>query len=189
MVEDVLILSIKPPQSARFVGARFAHEGWNVLHAYSVNENGVFVLDFPVPEGVRDIRYRIVIDGLWTTDPSNPVVETNPAGSEFSVFTLQAEPDRPVTSPRRNAGGALTFLFRGTPGRRVALVGDFNNWDPFMDLMEETSPGTFTLSIRVPPGPHFYFFVTEGRRVLDGFNTETGRDPDGGIVSYFSFPS
>ena len=80
MLGDTLLLSLKPDRPARFVGVRFAHEDWRILHSYEMNENGVFVYDFPVPEGVREIRYRVVVDGLWMPDPANPRVEADDAG-------------------------------------------------------------------------------------------------------------
>ena len=188
MVGDVLLLTLKPGTPTRFVGARFAHESWKILHPYAVNENGVFVLDYPVPEGVREIRYKIVVDGLWIADPTNPAVETDALGNELSVFTLEKEPVRLILNPRREADGGITFVFRGAPGRRVSIAGDFNFWDPFIDIMAEPSPGTYRITLRVPAGQHWYYFFTDGRQVLDRLNPETGVDPDGNTVSYFSSP-
>ena len=184
VVGDVLILSFRPDQPTRFVGVRFAHESWSVLHPCARNDKGVFVLDYEIPEGVRELRYRIVEDGLWTTDPSNPDTDVDPSGVAFSVYTLTSEPVRTVINPKATDGG-LTFVFNGPPGKRVALVGDFNNWDPFMDLLAETAPGTYTISLRVPPGGHWYYFLSEGRRILDRHNAQTGVTPDGVTVSYF----
>jgi len=188
MVQDELVLSLKPSHPVRFVGARFAHESWKVLHAYSLNDKGVFVLDYPVPDGVREIRYRIVVDGLWMPDPSNPQTDVDPDGITFSVFTLDHEVPRPILNPTPQADGDITFVFHGTPGKQVALVGDFNNWDPFMDLLQETAPGSYSITLRVPAGEHWYYFFTEGRRVLDRFNAQRGVDPDGMSVSSFTFP-
>jgi len=185
LVGDVLILSFRPAVPVSFVGVRFAHESWKVLHPASVNPKGVFVLDYELPEGVRDVRYRIVEDGLWTTDPSNPDVEVDSTGVAFSVYTLESEPVRPIVNPSPAEDGGVTFVFNGPSGRRVALVGDFNNWDPFMDLLDETAPGTYSISLRVPPGEHWYYFWTEGRRVLDRHNAQSGVTPDGHAVSYF----
>jgi hypothetical protein len=182
----VLILTLKPEHRVHFVGARFAHEGWTVLHPYARNGNGVYVLDYPVPEGVREVSYRIVVDGQWMPDPTNPRAFADAAGVECSLFTLDKEPARPVVSPRREPDGSVTFIFSGTPGRRVALVGDFNNWDPLMDPLEEREPGTYAATLRLPPGPHWYYFFTEGRIVLDRYNASAGLDPDGLRVSYFS---
>jgi 1,4-alpha-glucan branching enzyme len=188
MVDDVLVLSFKPDRPARFVGVRFAHEAWKVLHPYAMNDRGVFVLDYPVPEGVRDIRYRIVVDGLWMADPANPRTDVDAAGVSLSVFTLEKDPVRTILNPKPD-GSALTFVFQGSPGRRVALVGDFNNWDPFMNPLDETAPGMYSISLRVPAGDHWYCFFSDGERFLDRFNARTGVDPDGGIVSFFVSPS
>lgn len=186
MVGDVLLLTLKPGMLTRFVGVRFAHESWKVLHPYSVNDNGVFVMDYPVPEGVREIRYKIVVDGLWMADPTNPRIDTDAAGNEFSVFTLEKELVRPILNPRRESDGAITFTFRGASGKRVSIAGDFNHWDPFVDTLAETEPGRYLITLRVPAGDHWYFFFSDGRRILDMFNPETGVDPDGTLVSYFS---
>lgn len=188
MVEDVLLLTLKPVMRTRFVGARFEHENWKVLHPYAVNENGVFVLDYPVPEGLRQIRYKIVVDGLWMADPTNPTIEADALGNEVSVFMLEKEPLRLIFNPRRESGGGVTFIFRGTPGRRVCIAGDFNFWDPFVDALAESSPGMYRITLRVPAGDHWYYFFTDGRRMLDRLNPETGADPDGNTVSYFSSP-
>jgi 1,4-alpha-glucan branching enzyme len=185
MVNDVLVLSYSSSPPPRFVGARFAHENWKILHRYTMNENKVYALDYVVPEGVREIRYRIEVDGLWMTDPVNTNIETDVIGTEFSVYTLEKEPVRPIVNPRVQSDGSLTFVFRGAAGRRVSLEGDFNNWDPFMTSLVESSPGMYSVTLRLPPGPHWYLFFTDGRRVLDMFNAETGVDPDGNTVSYF----
>jgi hypothetical protein len=188
MVADELVLSLKPSRPAQFVAVRFAHESWKILHPYELNDKGVFVLDYPVPEGVREIRYRIVVDGLWMTDPANPRTDMDETGVGFSVFTLESEPVRTILNPKSQQGGSLTFVFSGSPGRRVALVGDFNNWDPFMDPLDETSPGSYSITLRVPPGEHWYYFFTDGRRILDRYNSMRGVDPDGMTVSYFISP-
>jgi hypothetical protein len=185
---DVLVLGFKPDRLSQFAGVRFAHEGWKILHPYSVNEEGVFVLDYEIPEGVREIRYRIVVDGLWMPDPGNPVTVTDASGVSFSVYTLEKEPVRTIVNPKP-VGNALTFVFQGSPGRHVSLVGDFNNWDPFMSLLDEAEPGMYSISLRVPAGEHWYYFFSDGRRILDRFNAQTGVDPDGGIVNYFLSPS
>jgi hypothetical protein len=188
VVGDMLVMGLKPDTPSRFAGVRFAHEAWKILHPYSMNEKGVFVLDYEVPEGVREIRYRIVVDGLWMPDPGNTVTVTDASGVSFSVYTLEKEPVRTIVNPK-SAGDSLVFVFQGNPGRRVSLVGDFNNWDPFMSPLDETAPGMYSISLRVPAGGHWYYFFSDGRRILDRYNAQTGVDPDGGTVNYFVSPS
>ncbi len=187
LVGDTLLLTYRSRDPVRFVGVRFQHEHMALLHAYSVNENGVFVLDYPLPAGASRLVYRIVVDGVWMADPSNPVVETDERGVEVSVFEVEAEPWRSIVNPEVKAGKA-TFVFMGTPGARVSLVGDFNEWDPFAELMIEERPGRFRATIDVRPGRHYYAFFAGGRKVLDEANSETGVDPDGRRVSSFTVP-
>jgi 1,4-alpha-glucan branching enzyme len=71
----------------------------------------------------------------------------------------------------------------------VSIVGDWNGWDPFVDHLRETEPGRYSISLRVRPGRHWYYFLADGQRVLDVANPATGRDPEGRQVSYFSLPS
>jgi len=201
LVGDALILTYWSRQPARFVGARFAHEQGSILHVYSVNEHGVFVLDYPLPAGLERIRYRIVVDGLWMADPSNPLREIDERGDEVSVYTVETEPQRSIVNPEIKAGTAAmkdgestvyraTFTFRGMPGSRVSLVGDFNGWDPFDpdSLMREIRAGVFTATIEVRPGRHYYAYFAEGRKMLDEWNSETGTDPDGRRVNSFVVP-
>jgi hypothetical protein len=193
LVGDTLILSYRVREPVRFVGARFRHELGAVLHVYSVNENGVFVLDYPLPESAAQagcrLAYRIVADGVWMADPSNPMREYDGQGVEWSVFVVETEPQRSVANPQVKAGRA-TFVFRGEPGTRVSLVGDFNAWDPFAPgyLMTEGRPGEFVITIEARPGRHYYAYFAGGRKVLDEKNGEIGIDPDGRRVNSFTVP-
>ena len=186
LVDDVLILSYRPAgQGTRFVGARFDTENYAVVHAFSRNQYGIFVLDYQVPEDTRVLHYRLVVDGLWVSDPSNPDAEMDRQGNLISLFTIEKEPVRPIVNPRREADGSVTFVFRGQPGRRVAIGGDFNNWDPFMNPLTETEPGLYRATLRLLPGAHWYLFFSDGHWALDQFNSDTALDPDGNPVSYF----
>jgi hypothetical protein len=195
MIGDVLILSLQPP-AASFVGARLdftgarpaEREGYRVLHTYTLNEHGVYVLDFEVPEGTREVRYRVVVDGLWVSDPRAVGSQMDELGNRISVFPLDREPPRPVMNPKDEEGGRLSFLYRGAPGARVSIAGDFNTWDPFEDFLTEIEPGLYKITLRVARGRHFYYFFSGGRRVLDFFNPSGGMDPDGNEVSSFVYP-
>jgi hypothetical protein len=193
LVGDTLILTYRSRDPVRFVGARFRDDETAVLHVYSVNTHGVFVLDYPLPGNATRVgcrlSYRIVADGVWMADPANPRMEIDDQGVEWSVYEVETEVRRFVANPEVKAGWA-TFVFRGAPGTRVSLVGDFNAWDPFAPgyLMAETQPGAFTVTIDVRPGRHYYAYFAEGRKVLDERNTEIATDPDGRRVSSFTVP-
>ena len=180
-----VLLSYQTNRPVRLVGARFAHEEYRIFHTYFRNRHGVFLLLLDVPEKVEELHYRIVVDGLWINDPFNPRQREDSFGRRFSVFSLDDRPAPPVMSPEFDSTGQVTFLFRTLPGRAVSVAGDFNNWNPFWDRLEEREAGTYTLTLRIPPGRHFYYYVVNGQRVLDPINPDTARDFEDHRVSTF----
>ena len=205
---------------ARYVAVAFAHEQFARLHPYRIvrstvqdpeNPNEtmdtrVFALAYSPPEDLERLEYRIVVDGLWQTDPMNPNTVLDANGVPRSVFEL---PDRPQTAlgvPRVFEDGRVEFIFEpgagdtvetirdvmidlGTnEGLRVSVAGSFNNWDPFMHRLRETEPGVYRLTLRVPPGRHHYYLVVDGRRILDPENDTRTRHRGGFRVCSFTVP-
>ena len=184
-----VLLTYQSGHRVRLVGARFAHEDYRVFHTYSRNENGVFLLLLEVPADVEELRYRITVDGIWTSDPNSPAAATDAFGTAFSVFPLRGRPTPPLRSPVVDEGGRVTFVFRSDPGRRVYLTGDFNQWDPFWEPMREVRPGLYQTSLRLGPGRHYYRFSVDGNRLLDPLNLDSARDPEGHSVSVVDVPA
>jgi hypothetical protein len=187
IVDDVVFFTYQSESPVRHVAIRFAHEDFSILHSYSRNGNGIFVLDYPLPEKVTVLRYRIVVDGLWMRDPLNPAIETDRRGEEFSVLEI-GKVERITANPRWQRDGSALFVYRGAAGKTVALVGDFNNWDPFLDRLYETEPGVYEISLRLRSGNHGYYFFIDGNRVLDPRNYGVMENQDGLAVSVFSWP-
>ena len=183
-----VLLSYQSAKPVRLVGARFAHEDYRIFHTYFRNEHEVFLLLLDVPDGVEELRYRMVVDGLWISDPHNPQQREDAFGRAFSVFSLEDRPARAPVSPEIHREGNVSFFFQSLPGRAVSVAGDFNNWDPFWHRMQEIQPGEYRLTVRMPAGRHYYYYVVNGRRVLDPINQDTARDYEGFQVSTFVLP-
>ena len=47
---------------------------------------------------------------------------------------------------------------------RVAVVGDFNNWDPAATPLRRAGGGTWIVELRLKPGRYHYTFLIDGRR-------------------------
>lgn len=70
---------------------------------------------------------------------------------------------------------------------RVALVGNFNNWDESADLMTRSDDGSFEFSIALTPGDYRYKFVLNGSVwTPDPANRDTQPDNMGGVNSVLS---
>ena len=168
--------------------AAFEHEAFRAQHAFQRNEQGVFVYLLPVPRNMDRLVYRIVVDGIWTTDPANPFTITDRWGVSLSTLDLPTETRRPTSLPVIDTDGTVRFMFDTTPGSNVALVGSFNGWDPFLTPMTEVSPGEYVRELALGPGEHMYYFLVNGRRLPDPMNRDRRRTSTGQFISVVVLP-
>ena len=187
--EESVFFSFRPGSAVRYVGIAFAHENFREVHLFQRNERNVLFLLYPIPEGLHALDYRLVVDGLWTTDPSNPLRYRDASGVSLSRFELPPSiPANRTRSPVINRrDGTVEFNLAGPPGRTVFISGSFNGWDPFMHRFREVRPGLYSLSLRLLPGTYHYIFYSDGRRSPDPLNPDRGTDPEGYEVSVLHF--
>ncbi len=75
------------------------------------------------------------------------------------------------------------------PVNRVALVGDFNNWDKDEDLMVRQPDGSFRFIMSLNPGTYHYKFVLEDVEwISDPKSSERIHDGQGGDNSILRVP-
>ena len=199
--EDWVVFSYEQASFARYVAAAFAHEGYRELHVFQVKkrtgQSDLFVLPYPVDPQWGTLRYRLVVDGVWMSDP-NAVTDLRDAnGIRISSIELKQQSARRLQSPVDHGDGTLTFLFpmdgavystvetvdqRRLPIRqfdqpRITLVGTFNGWDPFRHRLQPAEREGF-YQIRVPAGSgaQYYYFLVDGERVLDPINQNRAHD-------------
>jgi hypothetical protein len=188
VAEGALVLSVAGPY--RFVGAAFQHEDFARIHAFSKNRQGVFVLAYPVPlKRSEPLAYRLVIDGVWTIDPANPRRFPDPvARVELSVAEIPYISDLRLGVYRilGEDGRTARFVFKAESGQVVTVCGDFDNWDPFIHEMSETSPGLYELELPLPVGMHYYTYIYRGQSLPDPLNPVKATSADGKIVSVLS---
>jgi 1,4-alpha-glucan branching enzyme len=59
----------------------------------------------------------------------------------------------------------VQFVFVDAGAATVAVVGDFNDWDPGASPLSRAQPGgLWVVTIPLLPGRHRYAFVVDGRR-------------------------
>ncbi len=185
IVGNHLILSYDSDRPIRYVAAVFEHEDFATRHLFQRNPHGVLFLAYRLPEDVDEIRYRVVIDGMWSTDPNNPDSRRMATDINISYVDVSDRPRPTPEYPRRLDDGQVEFLFRDTPGRRVYVAGSFSNWDPYRHRMQEVEPGVYRARLSLREGEHFYHFVSNGRRHTDPLNPGRSYRRDGGDVSRF----
>jgi hypothetical protein len=200
--EDAIIFTA--PASYRRVGVAFAEEGFAKVHWMRklmvsqdpldapippgkkvpdpYKDSGLLFYVYQVPESLREVEYRMVIDGLWTTDPGNPQGKRDNASGIINSVVTMPRPERdPVL--HENPKGVLHFSFKGPPGETVTVAGSFNNWDPFMYELREYPQGVYSLDLPLPPGTYQYVFFHRGDRYLDPYNVRRAYTKEGNVAS------
>jgi hypothetical protein len=195
--EDCVLFTAS--SSLHRVGISFAHENYSVVHWFQrlmvprdpaellVNsridpykDSGIMFHVENIPADLKNMDYRLIIDGLWTTDPTNPLRVYGPSGVAESRFPL---PERHITAVVQSTPGVYQFSYSAPSGETITVGGSFNNWDPFMYELRETIRGFYTLSLPLPPGDFQYTFFYRGEQIPDPANIRKLYTRDGRIVS------
>ena len=83
------------------------------------------------------------------------------------VMTMRSVRKHAAESPVRDYE-AVRFSVVAPSARRVALVGDFNVWDPRGVAMHRGVDGnTWTVELSLPPGRHAFAYMVDGRLRAD----------------------
>jgi hypothetical protein len=179
------------PSTHRRVGISFAHEGFSRVYWFEkllkakdeltpkeekskteadrYRDSGILFHVYTVPPEIRELEYRLVIDGLWTTDPLNPQYRIDQKSGIVRSIIVMPEIEK-TPSAFDGPQGTLSFNYQGPPGETITVAGSFNGWDPFMYELRETKTGFYSLTLPLPPGTYHYVFVHRGQRILDPYN-------------------
>lgn len=146
-------------------------------------------------EPISKFEYKFRIDGIFDYDPANPNREEDGKGSFFSTYTIEkVDFEKNITYRviSREIDDDLDFKtieFRiySPNANTIAIVGDFNQWNPEHDYLTKTRNGVFTLRKKLKPGQYLYYYIIDGKPSLDIFNQETRfREETEELCSYLS---
>ena len=174
-------------QFTRRVAIAFETDNYKSVFPLMKNENNVFFIAREIPKKMDSLNYRLIVDGVWTDDPVNMNSFLSPERLKVSRIIIPGIYREQLTSPiieYRN----VTFIYKDNSNKNVYLSGNFNNWDPFMFRMKEEreNPGTYSISMRMSPGNHYYKFVTDGVSIQDPNNLQKAYESRGNAVSIFT---
>ena len=171
ILNNKVILSYKAAQGIQVVSLALENEQYRTFHTYERNQYGIFILTLTIPEGVNEIRYRLVVDGLWTIDPNTELHRDN-RGVQVSSLVIPVNSSMPLPGITRLPDGRTRFVYFGNEESRVSLIGDFNRWDPYLTPMGESPvyPGVYSVTLKLPSNARFYRFIVDGRDIPDPEN-------------------
>lgn len=126
-------------------------------------------------------QYKFRVDGIFDYDPANLEKVEDGEGSFYSIYKLPGKDFekqltyRIIDSELENDLDFKLIEFRiyMPDATTIALVGDFNQWNPEHDYLNKESSGVFILRKKLKPGEYLYNFIIDGQTALDTFNSET----------------
>ncbi|MCR5288492.1 MAG: isoamylase [Treponema sp.] len=176
--------------SYHFVGIAFDFENYKIIHPFKIrtltDEDGEptrswFFYILTPPENLTSISYRLILDGLWTTDPLNSNKEYDTTlGVTISKLAIDTRIP-PETYQKNN--GSVHFVYKGESGQCIRLGGTFTNWDSWIYYLNETTPGIYEIDIPLTSGTYYYTFYRGITPLIDAKNPIQAYTQDGRIAS------
>ena len=81
---------------------------------------------------------------------------------------MPRKPRKTAPAPKAPARKRVLFSVSAEPGSKVAVSGDFNNWDPAGRPMEDKNgDGNYSVTILLVPGVYEYKFIVNDTWSID----------------------
>ena len=188
ITENYIIFTCQPKY--RFVGIAFDFENYQIIHPFQLlthsDEDGVVTKKhmfyaYERQHKSTEIKYRLVMDGLWTTDPENPQKIYDDSVNLW--FSKVEDPNSIKTYTQAKKSDSVHFIYKGESGQKIHLAGTFTNWDPWIYELNETSEGVYELELPLIAGKYYYNYYIGLTPVLDNTNPEKIYTLDGRSAS------
>lgn len=188
ITDDYIIFTAETTN--RYVGIAFDFENYQIVHPFKLfsitDEDGKKVIKhlfycYERKHKTSSIKYRLVIDGLWTTDPLNPTKEYDETVNLY--FSRVDAPGSIIRNTETSKNDVVHFVYEGEPGQEIRLAGTFTGWDPWIYKLTETRPGFYELELPLTTGKHYYNYYVGLSPIIDKTNPQTAYTKDGRRVS------
>lgn len=188
VTDDYIVFTAE--KGHRHVGIAFDFENFQVIHPFQILNtfdmdggitNEVLFYCYERQHKISNIKYRLVIDGLWTVDPNNPDKVYDESINLY--FSQVKNLGKIEIATKTTESDGTRFIYKGESGLDLHLAGTFTSWDPWIYTMEETEPGLYELELPLPRGKYYYNYFVGMTPLLDNTNPQKAYTADGRSVS------
>lgn len=110
------------------------------------------------------------------------------AGIRLALDVRSDIPAEEPAGPVSVDGRRVRFRFEIPGAREVAVIGDFNGWDPGLGALHRTTGDTFEGTLGAPPGRHVYQLLVDGEPTPPPGETRLAEDDFGARNGVFLVP-
>lgn len=177
-------------RDVRHIGIAFDFEDFTEIHSFKLKKftnmeyeesDSLLFYILKLPKNVLEVNYRLIVDGLWTTDPLNENLVFNKDTNLMMSHIDCTREIPPVTE--KIANGKVRFVYKGKSGQKIRLGGSFTNWDSWIYQMKETKPGIYEFELPLAPGEYQYAYFTGINSFPDNTNKVKCYTSDGKVAS------
>lgn len=109
----------------------------------------------------RSVLARAAAAASWLLSPRS--IRVSPIAAAAVVLLVAWSVTQIAVRPAATDDSVyVQFLISAPEARTVALAGDFNEWDPSIQLEDPDGDGLWTARVALEPGVHEYMFVIDG---------------------------
>lgn len=109
----------------------------------------------------RSLRARTAGVAGWLLSPRS--IRVSPLAAAAAIVLVAWSVTQVAVRPVAADGSVyVQFLISAPEASTVALAGDFNEWDPSIQLEDPDGDGLWTARVALEPGVHEYMFVIDG---------------------------
>lgn len=175
MTDDYIIFTADV--NHRHVGIAFDFENYKVIHPFEIlthtDDDGNVTRQhmfycYKRQHKFTNLKYRLIIDGLWTIDPYNPDKVYDETVNLY--FSEVSDPGSVKIFTDVKDSDTVRFIYKGESGQTIHLAGTFTNWDPWIYELNETAPGLYELELPLPTGKYYYNYYIGLTPVVDNTN-------------------
>jgi hypothetical protein len=109
------------------------------------------------------------------------------AAAALGILAVGLAPDRPG-APEADSLKRVRFAVSLAAGEQVALIGDFNDWNPEATPLRREQGG-WSATLPLAPGRYRYAYVVDGRRLLADPSEPLADDEFGAPTSVITVPN
>ncbi len=177
------------------VGIVFSHENYQKVHSFSVfsriDDDSHKTKEFLFYCYKREhkftlLKYRLVIDGIWTADPLNSKTFYD---DDMNLYFSQVEDSGSIIVKTEPVNSEFVrFIYKGETNLKLYLAGTFTSWDPWIYQMKETKPGFYEFELPLPSGKYYYNYYEGLKPLTDNTNSQKAYTADGRTYSVLIVP-